>query len=141
MPYSRAVSATLFTVNDSSTTLNVKPAVRVFSFLPMKYTSICFSISHTYYGFPFGVSADGKTPLLSSKLNVSSILLANSKRGDTIRGNEEKGPAIEETKSSSACGLIRKSLKGSRIVEPPKKKPSRDSPRNRPGSQSSIPED
>jgi hypothetical protein len=68
------------------------------------------------------------------------ILLANSKRGDKIRGNVEKGPAIEETQSSCACGLRRRSLKGSRIDEPPKKKPSRDSPRDRPGSKSSISE-
>jgi hypothetical protein len=68
------------------------------------------------------------------------MLLANSLRGDTIRGNEEKGPAIEETKGYSTGGLIRKNLKGSSIDEPPKNKPSRDSPRDRPGSTSSISE-
>src|SRR6266567_7052286 len=43
---------------------------------------------------------------MNTLINLSSILLANSKRGDKIRGNVEKGPAIEETKSSCACGLI-----------------------------------
>jgi hypothetical protein len=66
------------------------------------------------------------------------LLLANSKRGDTIRGTEGKGPAIEEPKSYTACGLRRKRLKESRTNESAKQKPSRDSPRDRPGSRGGL---
>jgi hypothetical protein len=51
-------------------------------------------------------------PVQKRFLIPNSILLANSKRGDKIRGDQEKGLSMEETKRYFSCFLIGGGEKG-----------------------------